>query len=64
MIIGTCVCTNGSFTLLENYEIKFHSDGKITVGSDYGCYWFVSYQGNGYYGCVDVSGKEVSFLVE
>lgn len=62
-MIGICVKANGSFTLLEDYEINFHSDG-VTVLSDDGCYWFVSYQGDGYYGCRDSDGNEVSFLVE
>ncbi|ATE86075.1 hypothetical protein Sd1_gp9 [Shigella phage Sd1] len=61
---GICVKTNGHFTLLDDYEINFHSDGEITVESDDGCQWFVSYQGDGYYGCRDSNGKEVSFLVE
>lgn len=64
MINATCVKANGSFTLLEDYEIIFNSDGAITVLSDDGCYWLVSYQGDGYYGCRDSNGKEVSFLVE
>lgn len=63
MIIGTCVKTNGCFTLFEDYEINSNSD-EITVLSDDGCYWLVSYQGDGYYGCRDENGKEVSFLVE
>lgn len=62
-MIGICVKTNGFFTLLEDYEINLDSD-EITVLSDDGCYWFVSYQGDGYYGCRDSNGKEVSFLVE
>lgn len=62
-MIGICVKTNGHFTLLEDYEINSHPDG-VTVLSDDGCYWFVSYQGDGYYGCRDSNGKEVSFLVE
>ncbi|QXV80809.1 hypothetical protein bas02_0043 [Veterinaerplatzvirus Jeanpiccard] len=61
-MIGICVKTNGQFTLLEDYEINSHSD-EVTVFSDDGCYWFLSYQGDGYYGCIDSNGKEVSFLV-
>ena len=67
MIIGTCVCTNGSFTLFEEYEINFGDDfysDKIVVMSDDGWNYIVDYQGDGYYGCVDANGKEVSFLVE
>lgn len=67
MIIGTCVCTNGSFTLLDEYKINFGDDfysDKIVVMSDDGWNYIVDYQGDGYYGCVDVNGKEVSFLVE
>ena len=63
-MISTCVKANDWFTLFNEYEIVFHSDGAITVESDYGSYWFVSYQGDGYYGCRDENGKEVSFLVE
>lgn len=62
-MIGICVKANEFFTPLEDYEINFHSD-EITVLSDDGCHWFVSYQGDGYYGCIDANGKEVSFLVE
>lgn len=67
MIIGTCVCTNGSFTLLDEYDINFAADlysDKIVVMSDDGWNYIVHYQGDGYYGCVDSNGKEVSFLVE
>lgn len=63
-MIGICVKANDWFTLFNEYEIVFYSDGAITVESDYGCYWFVSCQGDGYYGCTDRYGKEVSFLVE
>lgn len=62
-MIGICVKTNGFFTLLEDYEINFDSN-EITVLSDDGSYWFLSYQGDDYYGCRDSGGKEVSFLVE
>lgn len=62
-MIGICVETNGHFTLLEDYEINFDSYS-ITLLSDFGCYWFIYDQGDGYYGCVDANGKEVSFLVE
>ena len=67
MITGTCVCTNGSFTLFKEYGVALgdylYSD-KIVVISDDGCNYIVDYQGDGYYGCVDANGKEVSFLVE
>lgn len=63
-MIGICVKANNSFTLLNDYEINFNSDASTTAQSDDGCYWFVSYQGDGYYGCRDSNGVEVSFLVE
>ena len=61
---GICVKANDSFALLEDYEIIFNSDGAITVESDDGCLWFLFDQGDGYYGCKDENGNEVSFLVE
>lgn len=63
-MIGICVKTNGRFSLLEDYEINFDSGGSITVKGDDELHWFLSYQGDGYYGCTDCHGKEVSFLVE
>lgn len=66
MINGTCVCTNGYFTLFSEYPIyvNYCRTDAIVVISDDGHPWFVNYQGDGYYGCVDANGKEVSFLVE
>lgn len=63
-MIGICVKTNGRFTLLEDYEVNFNSGGGIIVKGDDELHWFLSYQGDGYYGCADCHGKEVSFLVE
>lgn len=63
-MIGICVKANNFFTLLNDYEINFNSDDSITVESDDGCYWYIDYQGDGYYGCRDSNGEEVSFLVE
>ena len=63
-MIGICVKANGYFTLLEDYEIIFNSDGAITVESNDGSLWFLFDQGDGYCGCRDSNGKEVSFLVE
>lgn len=62
-MIGICVKANDHFTLFGDYKIKPLSDGAIVLSDD-GCDWFVSYQGDGYYGCRDTNGKEVSFLVE
>ena len=63
-MIGICVKSNDWFTLFNEYEIALRSDGAIKAESDYGCYWFLFDQGDGYYGCRDENGKEVSFLVE
>ena len=66
-MIGLCVKTNGSFTLLEDYYLEFGNDfysDKVTVVSDDGWNYIIEYQGDGYYGCIDVNGKEVSFLVD
>lgn len=66
-MIGTCVCANGSFTLFDEYELHFGYDDfhdKVVVMSDDGWNYIVYCQGDGYYGCIDENGKEVSFLVE
>lgn len=66
-MIGTCIRTNGSFTLFDEYNIDFGDDlysEKIVVTSDDGWNYIIECQGDGYYGCVDANGKEVSFLVE
>lgn len=67
MITGTCVCTNGDFTLSDEYELIFgneHYKGKVLTRSDEGWIYILDYQGDDYYGCIDENGKEVSFLVE
>lgn len=63
-MIGKCVSANSFFTPFKDYEIEFYSDGTIAVESDYGCYWFCSFNGDGYYAASDSNGKEVVFLVE
>lgn len=61
-MIGVCVKANRWFTFGKDYEIIFHSDRATTVESDDGCYWFVSYHGDGYYRSTDYRGEEAVFL--
>jgi hypothetical protein len=66
MITGTCVCTNGRFTLFNEYELHFGYDDfhdKVFVRADDGWLWIVEPQEDDYYGCTDIDGKQVSFLV-
>ena len=65
MTTATCVKTNGSFTFLDEYEFKLDQNtGQIEIISDNGYPWYFHSDGDGYYGCIDENGKEVSFLVE
>lgn len=63
MNTATCVIANAAFTLLEDYPFE---DGEYSwhVLSDNGDWWVVHDEGDGYYGCIDINGKHVSFLVE
>ena len=64
MITATCVKTNGSFTLFNEYEFKLDPiSGQIEVVSDAGYQWYFHSEGDGYYGCTDEDGGVVSFLV-
>lgn len=63
-MIGICLKANGFFTPSKHYEIIPYKDGTVAVESDRGCYWFCSFNGDGYYAARDSSGKEVVFLVE
>lgn len=64
MITATCVKTNGSFTLLDEYEFKLDPiNDQIEIVSDDGFAWKLHNEFDGYYGCNDAKGKHVSFLV-
>lgn len=62
--VGICVKSNFGFTLLHEYEIMFLQSDVVTATSDDGLEWFISYQGDSYYGYTDCYGKEVRFLVK
>ncbi|AHI60509.1 hypothetical protein AHP24_41 [Escherichia phage bV_EcoS_AHP24] len=64
MITANCVMTNGSFTLLNEYEFKLDPiNDQVEIVSDDGFAWKLHNEFDGYYGCNDAKGKHVSFLV-
>lgn len=63
MITATCVKVNEVFTLFNEYEYILVEDRAYIV-SDTGQMWTFYDEGEGYYGCTDINGKHVSFLVE
>lgn len=62
MIIAMCVKANLVFTLFNEYELSLMDDRAYIV-SDTGQMWTLYDEGDGYYGCTDIDGKQVSFLV-
>lgn len=64
MITATCVKTNGSFTLLDEYEFNYDPyDDSVSIISDDGHAWKFHNEYDGYFGCNDAKGKHVSFLI-
>ena len=63
MNTATCVKANLVFTLFNEYELSLVDDRAYIV-SDTGQMWTLYDEGDGYYGCTDINGKHVSFLVE
>lgn len=64
-ISATCVKANEVFTLLEEYSFSYdHCWDTVHIAEDGGKHvWNLSNEGDGYYGCTDINGKHVSFLV-
>lgn len=62
MNTATCVKANEAFTLFGEYEFN---QGVINmhIVADTGDVWVLHDEGDGYYGCTDINGKHVSFLV-
>ncbi len=63
MITATCVKSNEHFTLFNEYEFTLSAD-LCYIEADSGYTWTFRDEGDGYYGCTDINGKHVSFLVE
>lgn len=64
MNTATCVKANEAFTLFNEYEFMQEVIYTIYVVADNGDVWVLHDEGDGYYGCTDINGKHVSFLVE
>lgn len=62
MSTATCVKANDVFTLFNEYEFRLVG-GCVYIVSDTGQLWTLYDEGDGYYGCTDINGKHVSFLV-
>lgn len=62
MITANCVKVNEVFTLFNEYELSL-VDNRAYIVSDTGQMWTFYDEGDGYYGCTDINGKHVSFLV-
>lgn len=62
MTTATCVKANNLFTLFNEYEFIL-GEGRAYIVSDTGQLWTFYDEGDGYYGCTDINGKHVSFLV-
>ena len=61
---ATCVKANSEFTLFAEYVFNIGFENIMYIISDAGIVWEFHDEGDGYYGCTDISGKHVSFLVE
>lgn len=61
-ITATCVKANEAFTLFNEYEFIL-VESRAYIVSDTGQMWTFYGEGDGYYGCTDINGKHVSFLV-
>lgn len=61
-ITATCVKANEVFTLFNEYGFSLVYNLAYIV-SDTGQMWTFYDEGDGYYGCTDINGKHVSFLV-